>query len=94
MNDLKALMAAGAPPAADPRFVVVVMARIERRRFARELATTLGLGAFAVVLLALVAPSLEITWRESFAPYASNFAIVLVLMIGTLAAPYFFPARD
>ena len=80
-------------PAADPRFVIAVMARIEQRRFRRELATTVGLATCAAVLLAYLAPSLEITWESSFAPYASNLSILLALMGTTLAIPYFFPAR-
>ena len=81
-------------PAADPRFVVAVMARIEQRRFARELAMTVGLTVCAMTLLALLAPTLEITWESSIAPYASNMTVFLALMGVTLALPYFFPARN
>ena len=91
---LTALFKADAPPANDPRFVVAVMARIEQRRFRRELAMTVGLAACAVALLALLAPTLEITWREGIAPYANNLTIALVLASMTLAVPYFFPARN
>jgi hypothetical protein len=96
MDDTKltALLGAEAPPASDPRFVVAVMARIEQRRFLREVAMTAGLAVCAVVLLALLAPALEITWHDDFAPYASNVMIALVLASITLAAPYFFPARS
>jgi hypothetical protein len=95
MDDVKlaALLAADMPPASDPRFVVAVMARIEQRRFRRELAMTAGLAVCAMALLALLAPSLEATWRDSLAPYASNVTIALVLASITLAVPYFFPAR-
>jgi hypothetical protein len=94
MNDAKltALLAAEAPPASDPRFVVAVMARIEQRRFQRELAMTVGLTFCATALLALLAPSLEIVWRR--APHVSDVTIALVLVTITLAAPYFFPARN
>jgi len=47
-------------PAQDPHFVLGVMARIEQRRFRRELARTLGLCAVAILLLALVMPGLDI----------------------------------
>jgi hypothetical protein len=95
MDDMKltALLAADAPPASDPRFVVAVMARIEQRRFQRELAMTAGLTVCAMVLAGLLAPSLEITWHDDFAPYTSNVVIALVLASITLAVPYFFPAR-
>jgi hypothetical protein len=81
-------------PASDPRFVLAVMARAEQRRFRRELTTTIGLAAAAILLLALVMPAVEITWRESFAPYASNLAILAVLAAITLLLPQLFPARD
>jgi len=95
MNDatLKSLLAAEAPPASDPRFVVAVMGRIEQRRFRRELAMTAGLAVCAMALAGLLAPSLEITWHDDFAPYTSNVVIALVLASITLAVPYFFPAR-
>jgi len=81
-------------PASDPRFVLAVMARAEQRRFRRELFTIIGLAAAAIGLLALVMPAVEITWRESFAPYAGNMAILLVLMTVTIVAPFLFAARD
>jgi len=92
---LTALLGAEAPPASDPRFVVAVMARIEQRRFLRELAITAGLALCAIVLAGLLAPTLEITWHDDFAPYTSNVVIALVLASITLAVPYFFfPARN
>jgi hypothetical protein len=91
---LNASLAADATPASDPRFVLGVMARIEQRRFRRELAITVALAACAIVLLGILAPMLEFTWRDSFAPYASNMAILMTLIGITLAVPYFFPARD
>jgi hypothetical protein len=87
---LKGLLAADRPPASDPRFVIAVMARIEQRRFLRELTMTAGLAVCAMALLALLAPALEITWRDSLAPYANNVVIALVLTSITLAVPYFF----
>jgi len=94
MDDAKlaALMTSDRPPASDPRFVVVVMARIEQRRFRRELAMTVALTVCAMILLALLAPTLEITWQD--APHADNLAILLMLMGTTLAVPYLFPARN
>ena len=95
MDDTKltALLGAEAPPASDLRFVVAVMARIEQRRFRREVAMTAGLAVCAIVLAGLLAPSLEIAWHDDFAPYTSNVVIALVLASITLAVPYFFPAR-
>jgi len=81
-------------PNADPRFVVGVMARIEQRRFRRELATTAALAVCAAALLADLAPTLELAWEGSFAPYASNLTILLALMGATLAMPYFLPTRS
>ncbi|MBA2587106.1 MAG: hypothetical protein H0U98_00605 [Alphaproteobacteria bacterium] len=90
--DLKALLMAGAPPASDPRFVLAVMTRIEQRRFRRELAMILGLGACAMALLVLMAPSLQMVWDH--VPQTSNLAIALVLMAVTLVMPQIFPSRD
>jgi uncharacterized membrane protein len=81
-------------PASDPRFALAVMGRIEQRRFRRELVSTVGLAAMAVVLLGFAMPVVEITWRESFAPYASNLVILAVLAAVTLVLPQFLPARD
>ena|ERR1700710_3128506 len=94
MDDTKliALLTTDRPPASDPRFVLAVMARIEQRRFLRELAMTVGLTACAIGLLALLAPTLELTWEG--APYVDNLSILLVLMGTTLAVPYLFPARS
>ena len=90
--DLKNLLMAGAPPASDPRFVLAVMTRIEQRRFRRELTMILGLGACAMALLALLAPSLQTIWEQ--VPQTSNLAIALVLMAVTLMLPQLFPVRD
>jgi hypothetical protein len=81
-------------PVSDARFVLAVMARAEQRRFCRELATTIGLTAAAIGLLALVMPAVEFTWRQSFAPYTSNLVILGVLAAITAALPQLFPARD
>jgi hypothetical protein len=92
-EQLKAQWAADVP-AADPRFVLAVMTRIEQRRFMREVAMTAGLTTCAIVLLGLVAPVIAGLWRDSIAPYASNAAILLSLMGITIALPQFFPARN
>ena len=81
-------------PASDPRFALAVMARIEQRRFRRELTTTVGLAAVAMVLLGFAMPVVETTWRESFAPYASNLVILVVLGTVTLLLPQVLPSRD
>jgi hypothetical protein len=94
MNDqLKAQWAADVP-ASDPRFVLGVMTRIEQRRFQRELAVTAGLTACAIALLWLLAPTVEIVWRDGIAPHASNAAILLALMGVTVTVPYLFPIRE
>ena len=81
-------------PAADPRFVLAVMARAEQRRFRRELATTIGLAALAVALLALAMPVMEFTWRESFSPYFGNLAILGILAGVTILLPQHLQARE
>jgi hypothetical protein len=79
-------------PASDPHFTVAVMARIEQRRFRRELATTVSLGAAATLLLALVMPALEFTWLESVISSAGNLAMLAIF--GALMLPQLSPARD
>ena len=83
--DLKALLNADVP-ASDTRFVLAVMTRIEQRRFARERATTWGLGSCAMLLLAPLAPSLQSALEGA---QVSNMTIALVLMTVTLLAPQF-----
>ena len=91
---LKSLLTADVP-AADPRFMLSVMQRMEQRRFVRELAQTAGLTACAAVLLWLLAPFVESSWREGLQPYASNLVVLVALMGITVALPYFFrPATD
>jgi hypothetical protein len=92
-EQLKAQWAADVP-AADPRFVVAVMTRIEQRRFMREVAMTAALTALAAALLWWVAPIFTIAWHDDIAPYAGNAAILLSLMGITIALPQFFPARN
>ncbi|HWY60716.1 MAG TPA: hypothetical protein VNW15_02330 [Rhizomicrobium sp.] len=91
---LRALLNADTPPAADPRFVLTVMTRIEQRRFRRELAMTAGLTAIAALLLALLVPTLEIVWDRSLAPLVNNVVIAVVLLLATIAVPKFFSARN
>ena len=91
---LKAILNTDAPPAADPRFVLAVMTRIEQRRFRRELAMTAGLAAIAALFLAFLVPTLEIVWDRSFAPLVNNVVIAVVLVLATFAVPQFFAARN
>lgn len=86
---LKKLLSADVP-ASDPPFAIVVMKRIEQRRFVRELAQTAGLAAFAAVLLWLLAPMIEAAWQENFAPAYSNLMILLALMGVSVAVPYLY----
>jgi hypothetical protein len=79
-------------PAHDNRFVLAVLARAEQRRFRRELFTTVGLAAAAIVLLALVMPAMEVTWTQM--PGLSNLAILGLLAAITFALPQMLPARD
>ena len=81
-------------PASDPRFVLAVMARIEQRRFVREMAMTAGLTIAAIALLWWLTPTVTSLWQNGFAPYAGNAAILLSLMGITIALPQFFPARN
>ena len=91
---LKSLLTADVP-AADPRFALRVMQRMEQRSFTRELVQTAVLASCAAVLLWLLAPFVETAWREGVQPYASNLVVLVALMGITVALPYFFrPATD
>ena len=93
VEQLKSQWAADVPET-DPRFVLAVMARIERRRYMRELAMTAGLTVSAIALLWLLAPTVATLWGDGIAPDASDVAILLSLMGITIALPQFFPARN
>jgi len=81
-------------PGSDPRFVLAVMAKIEQRRFRRELTMTVVLTAAAIALLALVVPSVEFTWRESLPPYFGNPVVLGILGVAIFLIPQFWLARD
>ncbi len=81
-------------PASAPRFALAVMAKIEQRRFRRELAMTAALAGAAILLLALIMPSVEFTWHESLSPYFGNLAILGILAAVTLLLPQFLPTQD
>ena len=78
-------------PASDPRFALAVMARIEQRRFRRELATTVGLTAAAMGLLVLVMPAIEIAWPTDL---ASDLALLSAMAAVTWMLPQLFPTRE
>jgi len=96
MNDteLTVLFARDLPAAHDAKFTLAVLARMEQRRFRRELATVLALGAAAALLLALLAPTLDFFWGDGFAPIAGNAVIAMTLLVLTIAVPQFFPVRN
>jgi RNA polymerase sigma-70 factor (ECF subfamily) len=68
----------------DPHFVMAVMARIEQRRFRRELMRTGVLAGLAALLLALVMPALENIWGKSFAPLMTNLPQANVMVAAVL----------
>ena len=92
MSEAEKLMAD--VPAQDPHFVLAVMARIEQRRFRRELARTGALAAAAALLQALVMPQLVAvtpelnTGRLSDLLQQNNIAVAGALMALTIALPY------
>lgn len=78
-------------PASDPGFTLAVMARIEQRRFRRELASTIGLAVTAMALLALAMPVIEITWTTSI---SSDLAILSVMAAATWLLPQIFLTQE
>ena len=85
MADAETLMAG--VPTRDPHFVLGVMARIEQRRFRRELARTGLASGTAIILLALVMPKLEPVLSDSFAPLLNNGVIATVMLALTFGLP-------
>ena len=89
MSEVEKLMAD--TPSQDPHFVLGVMARIEQRRFRRELVRTAFLAAAAMLLLALVVPKLELAMVKvpALADLADSYkiAIAAVLMVATILLP-------
>ena len=90
---LKALLAADLPPAQDPYFVLAVMARIEQRRFRRELAVAAALAAAAIGLLALVMPKIDMKWTARLSPI-NDIALAVTLMMVTIIVPRLFAGRN
>lgn len=94
---LAAMLAADAPAARDLGFEIAVMARIEQRRFRRELARNLVLAAGAALLLALLAPQLDwaAAWaaRIDLSQLTGNTMLMLTLVIAGFAAWHYRPAE-
>jgi hypothetical protein len=93
-TELKALLAVDMPPAHDFRFELAVMARIERRAFHRALWRNAGIAALAALVLALIAPSLEVVWRQTVPPAVSNMAIAALLLAATYVWTRFYAGQD
>lgn len=81
-------------PASDPRFALAVMARIEQRRFRREMAKTLALTAAAIALLAVIMPNMNFTWRESLLPHVGDLMILGLLSAAVFLVPQLWPTRN
>ena len=76
---LERLLRAGVPPARDPLFRITVLARLERRRFRRQIATMVGVGAAATALAAVNAAAID-AWLAEDVP-----RIAVVLVVATVA---------
>jgi hypothetical protein len=92
MSEVEKLMAD--VPAQDPHFLLGVMARIEQRRFRRELLLTGLLAGLGALMLGLVMPALEQAWDKSFAipahalaRFANDGVLASLLLILTFAGP-------
>lgn len=73
-------------PDQDPHFVLRVMARIEQRRFRREMARTGMLTAATIALLALVMPKVDVTMLANL-PQEYDVALAAVLMAVMISLP-------
>ena len=80
-------------PASDAHFALAVMARIEQRRFRREITRTLALTAAAIALLAFIMPSMNFAWRESLLPHVGDLMILGLLGGAVFLVPQFWATR-
>lgn len=79
-EDMVRMLAADAPGAPDLAFEIALAARIERRRFWRELAMVMSLAVASALLLAVLMPELQAVWQPSIAP-AGNIAVAATLFV-------------
>jgi len=77
---LEHLLRADKPPARDPLFRIAVLARLERRRFQRQIAAIVGVGAVVMAFVAVNAAAINV-W---LAADVTRLAIVLVVAAATV----------
>jgi hypothetical protein len=90
-NEQMAVMLAADAPARDLAFEIAVMAKIEQRRFVRDMARNLGAALLAALVLALVMPTLDLTlgaagWGKALSGLADNTLVMLTLLIAAFVA--------
>ena len=85
---LAALLKADAPPAEDMRFNLAVMTRIEQRQFRRNLLRNVLVGGTATLVLVLVAPTLNLVWKDIAGPLSNNMIIAALLLAAAVLAPW------
>jgi hypothetical protein len=100
-NENMAAMLAAGVPGRDLAFEIAVLARIERRRFHRDIARNLVAALAAAVLLALVAPQLAVIpalaagWSGGFPALTGNTPLLMgSLLFAASAVWYFRPAQS
>jgi hypothetical protein len=91
---LKMLLAEAAPPARDLSFELAVMARIEQRRFRRDMALNIALAAATALLLGLIVPQLEGFKLPVPVPHLGDLAMAALLMAATYMGLRYFAVRD
>jgi len=91
---LTALLNADAPPAQDMRFSLAVMTRIEQRQFRRNLLRNVLAGGTATLVLVLVAPTLNLVWKDIAAPLSNNMIIAALLLAGGVMTLPWIAQRD
>jgi hypothetical protein len=88
------LLKADTPPAQDMRFSLAVMTRIEQRQFRRNLLRHVLVGGAATLVLALVAPTLNLVWGDIAAPLSNNMIIAALLLAAAVVALPLIAQRD
>jgi len=93
-NEQMAAMLAANAPGRDLAFEIAVMAKIEQRRFLRELTRNLLLAAGAALLLAFIMPQFDFSfWANALSGLAGNAVVMVTLLLAAFAAWYFRPVE-
>ncbi len=88
---MAAMLATDAPAARDMAFQLVVMAKIEQRRYRRGMTRNIALTLAATALLAMVMPGLESVFQQ--AGSSMNSWLTALLIAASMTLPWWMTRR-